>query len=385
MDKIRICRVITRLNIGGPAQHVVLLASGLSERFETLLVSGREEMEEGNMLDFARAKGFQPLLIPELGREIRPLHDLIAFAKLYRLFKRWRPHIVHTHTAKAGALGRLAARLAEVPIIVHTFHGHIFDGYFSPWKSRLFLEIEQLLAGLTTRIVVLSEGQRQELLRLHVGTPDKLSVLPLGLELDRFLHGKRQDGRLRKELGFSEEERLVGIVGRLVPIKGHALFLQAAKRILKKVPSCRFPIIGDGPLREELERLASTLGLDGVVHFLGWQRDLERIYADLDLCVLSSLNEGTPLSILEAMAAGVPVVAADVGGVGDLVLHNETGLLVRPGDPEALAEAVLELLEDPKRLQEMGEAGRRRAYPHYDVKSLILRMEQFYRELEGGR
>jgi len=393
MDRIRICRLITRLNIGGPAQHVVFLASGLSERFETLLVSGKEGAGEGNMLDFARAKGVQPLFIPELQREIRPLRDLTAFAKLSRLLKRWRPHIVHTHTAKAGALGRLAARLAGVPVIVHTFHGHIFDGYFPPWQANLFLEMERRLTRISTKIVVLSEGQRQELLKLRIGAPDKLAVQPLGLELDPFLTSAAKNGQLRKELGLSEEERLIGIVGRLVPIKGHEIFLQAARLVVGRLPSCRFLVVGDGPERPNLERTAETLGLSSKVLFLGWRRDLDRIYADLELCTLSSYNEGTPLSLLEAMAAGVPVVATRVGGVKDLITHAETGLLVPPGDAQALAEAIITLLNDPEGARRMAKAGKERIYPFYDVKALISRMERFYRELvatptlplQGGR
>lgn len=386
MDRIRICRVITRLNIGGPAQHVILLTSGLSEQFETLLVAGREETGEGNMLDLARAKGIQPFLIPELGREIRPLHDTVAFVKLYRLFQQWRPHLVHTHTAKAGALGRLAARAARVPVVVHTFHGHIFDGYFPPWEGRLFLAIERLLAKCTTRIIALSEGQRRELLQRKIGDEAQLAVLPLGLKLDPFLTAPAKNGQLRRELGLPEE-RLIGIVGRLVPIKGHETFLQAARLVAERLPSCRFLMVGDGPERPRLERRAKVLGLSSKVLFLGWRRDLDRIYADLDLCVLSSYNEGTPVSLLEAMAAGVPVVATRVGGVKDLITHEETGLLVRPGDAQALAEAILMIFNDPEGARRMAKAGRERVYPFYDVKSLISRMEQFYRELvtEGDR
>ncbi|MFN3477083.1 MAG: glycosyltransferase, partial [Candidatus Methylomirabilales bacterium] len=332
---IRICRVITRLNIGGPAQHVILLSAGLpQEAFDTLLVVGKEEEGEGNMLDFARAKEIQPFFIPELQREIRPLHDFVAFVKLYRLFQQWRPHLVHTHTAKAGALGRLAARAAGVPVVVHTFHGHIFDGYFPPWKGRLFLAIERLLAKLTTRIIALSEGQRRELLQLKIGGEAQLAILPLGLELDPFLTAPAKNGQLRRELGLPGE-RLIGIVGRLVPIKGHETFLQAARSVAERLPSCRFLVVGDGPERLKLQGMAATLGLASRVLFLGWRRDLDRIYADLDLLVLSSSNEGTPVSLLEAMAAGVPVVATQVGGVRDLITHPETGLLVPPGDAQA--------------------------------------------------
>lgn len=388
LEKIKICRVITRLNIGGPAQHVILLTSGLPrERFETLLVAGREEKGEGSLLDLAVQQEARLLLIPELGRAVRPLRDLRAFLKLERLFCRWRPHIVHTHTSKAGALGRLAAWLARVPIIIHTFHGHVFDGYFPSWKARAFLLIEQGLASITTLAIALSEGQRQELLRLKLSDPEKLTIQPLGLELGRFLDCRAKRGELRRELGLPEEEKVVGIVGRLVPIKGHAVFLRAARLVLEKLPSCRFLIVGDGFLRPQLEQLAR--GLSRNVYFLGWRSDLPRIYADLDLLVLSSLNEGTPVSVIEAMAAGLPIAASAVGGVKDLIIHGKTGLLVEPGDPEALSGAIMALLEQPQRAEAMGKAAQKVVYPDYDVGSLLGRMQGLYETLVqsklGGR
>jgi len=274
-----------------------------------------------------------------------------------------------------------------VPIIIHTFHGHVFDGYFPSWKAKTFLLIEQGLASITTQVIALSEGQRQELLRLKLSSPEKLTIQPLGLELVRFLDCRAKRGELRKELGLSEEEKLVGIVGRLVPIKGHAVFLKAARLVLEKLPSCRFLIVGDGLLRPQLEQLA--LGLSKNVHFLGWRSDLPRIYADLDLLVLSSLNEGTPVSVIEAMAAGLPIAASAVGGVKDLVVHGKTGLLVEPGDPEALSGAIMALLEQPQRAEAMGKAAQKAVYPDYDVGSLLRRMQGFYETLVqnklGGR
>ncbi|MBI3988606.1 MAG: GT4 family glycosyltransferase PelF [candidate division NC10 bacterium] len=384
MDKIRICRIITRLNIGGPAQHVILLSAGLPrEEFETLLVIGKEEEGEGSLFDLAMAKGCQPFLLPRLHRPIGLLDDLLTLVALFRLFKRWKPHIVHTHTSKAGTLGRLAARAAGVLIVVHTFHGHIFEGYFSPWQATAFLTVERLLAKFTTRIITLSEGQRRELLARKIGNEEKIVVLPLGLELDPFSACAAKSGQLREELGLLGEEKLVGIVGRLVPIKGHEIFLQAARVVAERLPSCRFLIVGDGPERLKLQGMAEALGLSSEVLFLGWRRDLDRIYADLDLCTLSSSNEGTPVSIIEAMAAGVPVVATQVGGVKDLVTHHETGLLVPPGDAQALASAILTLLNDPEKAQRMARAAKARAYPFYDVKALLSRMSDFYHTLVG--
>ena len=383
---VRICRIIGRLNIGGPAIHAILLTQGLRDRgYETLLVAGREGPQEGNLRDLAAEKRVEPLFIPELGREVRPDRDLVALWKLVRLLRRQRPDIVHTHTAKAGALGRVAAKLAGVPTVLHTFHGHILHGYFSRGITRLFLGVERRLARLSTKILTVSEGQRRELLRLRIGRPETVGVMPLGLELDGLLRSDLRRGEIRRRLGASPEAPLVGIVARLVPIKDHSTFLQAAADLHRYRSDVRFLIVGDGELRPALEQQARALGLDERVHFLGWQRDLEPIYADLDLVVLSSLNEGTPVSLIEAMAAGLPVVATRVGGIPDLVADGKTGLLVPPQDCKALIRAMEMLLGNAERRREMGRLGREAVYPMYSDAALIDRMDRLYSSLLAPR
>ncbi|MBI5167600.1 MAG: glycosyltransferase family 4 protein [candidate division NC10 bacterium] len=382
MDKVRICRVIARLNIGGPAQHTIFLTAGLDpSRYESILVTGREGKAEGNMRDLAEAKGVRLIYIPELGREISPGHDLVAFYNLYRLFREKRPDIVHTHTAKAGALGRLAAKLAGIPVILHTFHGHVLRGYYGPLKTNIFINIERFLARITTCVVTLSEGQRQEILGFGIGRPDQVMIVPLGLELERFFNCHSRTGELKRELGLEAGARLVGIIARLVPIKGHHFFLEAARRVASLVPSARFLVIGDGELRADLEAMARDVGISDRVCFLGWRLDLERVYADLDLLVLSSLNEGTPVSVIEAMAASVPVVATAVGGVKDLMEDGKTGILVPPGDIRSLAEAMVQLLEDEDKARSLAEVARRFIYPRYDTKNLITEMDRLYQRL----
>ena len=376
---VRICRIIGRLNIGGPAIHAILLTEGLRSRgYETLLVSGQEGPGEGSLRDRAVQKGLAPLFLPELGRELRPGRDLTALLKLVRLLRQQQPEIVHTHTAKAGALGRIAAKIAGIPIVVHTFHGHVMHGYFSRRVTRLFLAIERRLAMASTKILTVSEGLREELLRLRIGRPETVGVMPLGLELDGLLRSDRRRGELRRRLGISPEVPLVGIIARLVPIKDHSTFLEAAADLHRSRPDVRFLIVGDGELRPHLEQQAHALGLSQCVTFLGWQRELEPIYADLDLVVLSSLNEGTPVSLIEAMAAGLPVVATRVGGVSDLVEHGKTGLLVPPKDPEAFSGAMEALLGDPDRGREMGRLARETVYPTYSDAALIDRMDHLY-------
>jgi len=383
---VRVCRIIGRLNIGGPARHAILLTDGLRARgYETVLVAGQEGPDEGTLRDLAAEKGVAPMLLPELGREVRPGRDLIALAKLVRLIQRLRPDIVHTHTAKAGALGRVAAKLAGAPILVHTFHGHILHGYFSRGTTGLFLAIERHLGRLSTKILTVSEGQRVELLGLQIGTPNTVDVMPLGLELDRFLHPDLRRGEIRQQFGASPDTALVGIVARLVPIKDHGTFLAAAADLCRRRSNIRFLVVGDGELRSTLERQAGALGLGACVHFLGWRRDLEPIYADLDLVVLSSRNEGTPACLIEAMAAGLPVVATRVGGVPDLVVDEKTGSLVPPGDPGALSRAIEALLCDPDRRREMGRLAREAVYPKYSDAALIDRMDDLYSSLLATR
>jgi glycosyltransferase involved in cell wall biosynthesis len=375
-------RVIARLNIGGPALHTILLTAGLDPaRFESTLVTGVEAAYEGNMLDLAAQKGVQPLVIPELGREISPLKDWVTLIKLYRLFRDQHPHIVHTHTAKAGTVGRLAARLAGVPIVVHTFHGHVFHDYFGPLQTKVFIGIERFLASLSDQIVTVSEGQRQELAAYGVASLDKMAVVPLGFELDALLNCESLRGQLRRELGTSEEMALVGIVGRLTAIKNHRLFLEAARLVLQDEQEAMFLVIGDGELRAELETYATKLGLAERVIFTGWRRDLPRIYADLDVVALSSLNEGTPVSLIEAMAAARPVVATRVGGVSDVVLDKESGYLVQSEDVEGLAKRILDLLRAPDRAGEMGLAGRAAVHPKYASETLLANVEKLYLEL----
>ena len=382
MSRIRVARVIARLNIGGPAIHTILLTAGLNPtRFESLLITGVEAAHEGNMLDLAANKRVDPLIIPDLGREISLGRDLRTVWTLYRLFRRWRPTIVHTHTAKAGTVGRVAARLAGVPIVLHTFHGHVFHGYFSPWKTRLFIAIERVLARLSERIITVSEGQRTELAGYGIAPRDKIVVVPLGFELDQLLHCEAQRGQLRTELGLDSATPLVGIVARLTAVKNHQLFLEAAQLVAQEEPATRFLLVGDGELHAALQDRARELGLAERTLFLGWRSDMPRIYADLDVVALTSHNEGTPVSLIEGMAAGVPVVATAVGGVPDIVADGVSGYLVPPGDAATLAQRIVTLLRDRESARAMGRAGRASVRDHFSVERLLADVEQLYTQL----
>jgi glycosyltransferase involved in cell wall biosynthesis len=382
-EKIKILRVIARLNIGGPAIHVVNLAAGQDpDRFEQLLVVGSENPGEGSMMDYALSKGVKPLVIPEIVTAFRlTTRDLKALVKLYLLIRRHRPHIVHTHTAKAGFLGRLAARLAGVPIILHTYHGHVLHGYFGRAKSWLLCLMEKVLARFTDRLVTVSEQVKRELIAYGIGKPEQITVIPLGLDLEPFLNSHIERGQFRQELALNNDARLVGIVGRIFPIKNHFLFLEAAARVATREAAVRFVIVGDGVLRSALEQQAQALGIADRVLFTGWRRDLPCIYADLDVLVVSSDNEGTPVSAIEAMAAGCPVVATHVGGLPDLVTDGETGYLVPPRNPEGLANAVLCLLRDSETARRIAQNARAMVREHFSLQRLIADEEYLYRQL----
>ncbi len=361
---IRILRAITRLNIGGPAIHAILLTRDLNDGadFRSILVTGTPAAHEGDFADLARANAVEPVLMAELGREINPLDDLVALARMIRLVRQVRPDVVHTHMAKAGTVGRLAAQICRVPLIVHTYHGHVFHSYFGPLKTRLFLTIERALGRGTHRIIV-----------------------RLGLELAPLLQVEQLRGELRSELGIGPDTPLVGIVGRLAPIKAHEVFLEAARHIGQALPDACFLVIGDGERRAELESMAQRLGLEARVRFLGWRRDLGRVYADLDVVALCSRNEGSPVVLIEALAAARPAVATAVGGVPEVVLDGETGLTVPPNDPLALAEGVRRLLGDRVLAARLGQAGRRHVYPRYDSSRLVDDMRSLYRRELAAR
>lgn len=383
---IKVARVIARLNVGGPAQHVALLTHRLGPpEFASLLISGRVPVTEGDMAYYAESLGVQPIYVEAMSRELSPLADLKALWSLYRLFRRERPDVVHTHTAKAGFVGRAAAWLAGVPVIVHTFHGHVLRGYFGSLKTNVFRLLERTCAALSTCVLTVSELNRRELLELGVTRPDKMRVVELGLDLQRFADAPRFGGAIRDGLGLSPETPLIGFCGRLVPIKQPDLFLTAAHLVRRERPDAQFVILGDGELREAMEAKTAELGETAGIHFLGWQQDTPPLLADLSLLVLTSANEGTPVAAIEAGAAGVPTVSTAVGGVPDVVRDGETGWLVPDGDPEAVAEAILAALADPEETERRGRTAQAEFLTRFSVDRLAADTAALYRELLAAR
>jgi len=338
---------------------------------------------EGNMSFLAENHGVPLIQLGSLCNGSGPIGDLKSFWQIYQVIKKEKPDLVHLHLLKARFFGGLAAKLAGVPMLVETFHGNLFSDYYGKLKTAVILAAERFLGWLImSRVIAISEAQKEELIRYRICSKKKIDVIPLGLDLEHFVHCSRFKGELRKELGISEESILLGTVGRLVPIKGLCYLLDAIYRVARStdVDFCLL-VIGDGQMHRDLKSQVSTLGIEKRVRFLGWRFDLERIYADLDVTVLSSLNEGTPVSVIEAMVAGKAVVATKVGGVRDLIEDGRTGLLVPSKDPDALANAILRLVNDHDLRRRLGEEARDSVYPKYDVSRLILDMKQFYLNL----
>jgi glycosyltransferase involved in cell wall biosynthesis len=378
---IRVVRVQSRVCVGGPALHTILLAEGLSaragSRYETTLFSGELEPGEVSMEDYARARGVKVDLVPGMGRAVRPRADLGAVAHLTRALTALRPTIVHTHTAKAGAVGRVAARLAGAPIVLHTFHGHVFEGYFDARKARAFVEVERALARGTQLILAISASQRRELVDVYgVAPADKVRVIPLGVDLDRFVAPAAGDTRdaVRAELGLPADAPVVFTAGRLVPIKRYDLLLAAFARVVAAEPRAHLVIAGDGELRAALEAEARAISPN--VHFVGLRRDLERLLAAVDLFALTSDNEGTPVAAIEALTAGVAVVATDVGGVADVV-DARLGRVVPKGDVGAIAAAILAQLGAPR----LDAGVRREVHGRFSHRRLVRDMTTLYDEL----
>ena len=417
---MKVVRIIARLNVGGPARHVVWLTAGMrNAECESVLVAGVVPPGEDDMGYFATQHGVEPLIIPQMSREISP-KDALTIWKLYRLFVRERPDIIHTHTAKAGTVGRIAGLLYRwlTPStlvgrprrfkFVHTYHGHIFHSYYGSLKTRVFLTIEKVLARLATnRIVVISPQQFREInVHFGVGRACQFKVIPLGLDTSIFAGWQERRGLMREALGASESDVLVGIVGRLTEVKNHSLFLQMAARfketVCMKEGSRRvsFVVIGDGHLREKLEAEAHSLGLDDAIKFLGTRNDPENFYPALDIIALTSLNEGTPLTLIEAMANARPFIATAVGGVVDLLGEKagdnfspaleeergsfqicEHGISVRPNDAEAFCKGLAYMVAAEDLRREMGERGRRFVEENYSKERLLMNVTNLYREL----
>ncbi|MBU22139.1 MAG: hypothetical protein CL476_03410 [Acidobacteria bacterium] len=387
----RVVRIITRLNIGGPSIQAITLSDRLQHAgYHTTLIHGRLGPREGDMTYLLPVGGMATAYLPALRRPIKPLDDTRAVWQIFRLLCSTRPHIVHTHMAKAGALGRLAGIAYNRTVgrrsparLVHTYHGHVFEGYFRDRSTSTFLAIERWLARRTDAVVAISDRIRHDLLDTYrIGRGDQVRTIPLGFDLTPFAAidaSNRQ--RAREQLRLTPNDSVVTTIGRLTPIKDHQSFLEMACQVAQRHPTSVFLIVGDGELRTELEATAAAWDLTGRVRFLGWRRDLATIYGATDVFVISSRNEGTPVALIEAMAAGVSSVSTDVGGVRDVIRRPDAGLLVPAGAASALTNAVCSLLDASDRRQQMAAYGRESVLARFSLDRLLADVAGLYREL----
>jgi glycosyltransferase involved in cell wall biosynthesis len=384
---IPLVRIIAKLNVGGATIQAISLTRWLEPRYETTLVKGVEAPDEGNMYDLAEALGVHPLMVPSLHREPGP-RDLLALGAVWRILRRTRPAVLHTHTAKAGTVGRVAAILAgrsRPPVIVHTFHGHVLEGYFSPLRSRFYQLIERILARFTTRLIAVSEEVKQDLIRLRVARADRIEVVPLGLDLEPLAQTTeatraRLRTSVRAELDIPLDRKVVSFVGRVAPIKRVDRLLAVAQR-LREREDLHLLIVGDGALRAELEASEPARALQGRITWAGFRRDLPGIYAASDLVVLTSDNEGTPVSLIEAQSFGLPVVTTNVGGTRAVVEDGVSGRILKPGDDRGMAAAIAEILDDPELAARFADAGRSSALSRFALPRLVRDLDALYTRL----
>jgi glycosyltransferase involved in cell wall biosynthesis len=373
----KVVRIIGRLNVGGPARLACLLHEQLADEFDTRLIIGSLGDGESDMSYLLHSER-NVLRVPQMSRRLSFFSDLAALWRIFRFLRHERPDVVHTHTAKAGALGRLAAWLARVPIIVHTYHGHVFHGYFSGWMSRAFVVLERMLSRFSTSIVAISKSQKTELsAKYKVAPPEKIAVIPNGLLLEQFSRARREDARNR--LGLAASDFVALWAGRMVPVKDLPLLAGVVKRSQEVGANISFLVVGDGPERAEFERLVEGCRN---IQLLGWRHDMDSIWPAADVAILTSLNEGTPTSLIEAMAAGVPFVATNVGGVQDLAkapLHAlECGLGYKAANgflatrtPEALLHCIETIAKDCQAARTMGTAGRKLAFEQFSAARML--------------
>jgi glycosyltransferase involved in cell wall biosynthesis len=382
---IRVLRVIARLNMGGPAIHVVNLAAGLETRgYHTTLVAGSLARGEDSMAFLAERLGVSVVSVPEIQREVSLLHDARSIVRLAGLIRETRPHIIHTHTAKAGAIGRLAALSAvngRRPIVVHTFHGHVLKGYFDPARTAFFRQIERALARSSDALVAVSPEVRDELVALGVAPREKFSVIRLGIPLDDRLSDPAPDVDYRRLYGIAPGLFVVGWVGRMTAVKDTGAVLEIVRALKDRGVDAALCMVGDGPDRERLEQVAHELGIARSCFFVGYQPDVAGFYRLFDAFLLPSVNEGTPVSAIEALATGTPVVANRVGGVPDVVRDGLDGYLVASGDVEGAAGKLALLASDPALRKRLGESGRARMLGRYSVARLVDDVDRLYRAL----
>ena len=390
----RILRILNRFNLGGPTFNAAYLTKYLSPEFTTLLIGGEIDESENSSKFIINKLGLHTMTINEMKREINLKNDVIAYNKIKNIIKRFNPDIVHTHASKAGMLGRRAAYSCKVPVIVHTFHGHVFHSYFNSIQSNTFIEIEKNLAGKSNKIIAVSEIQKYELSNVYkITKPNKISVIPLGFDLSRFQENMNEKRKMfRNQFNIKDDEIAIGIVGRIVPIKNHQLFLESLKYVIEnsKKPIRAF-IVGNGEYKSFLENKAKQLKIDysdlekkkfdATLTFTSWIKDVDYVYAGLDIVALTSLNEGTPVSLIEAQAANKPIITTDVGGIKNVVVPDVTALLTKSNNYSDFSQRLLLLVEDNELRLKLSQKGWDNVKEKFHYTRLVNDMSNLYYNL----
>ena len=400
MKPTRVLHIITRLILGGAQENTILTVEGLQKKrqYQVDLATGPPIGPEGSLVKDARGRGLNLIMVPEMRREINPWRDFLTFIKLYRLIKRRNYDIVHTHSTKAGILGRLAAKLAGVTVVIHTIHGLPFHEYQNRWINRFYVLCERLAARLTHKLISVAEVMTEKALTVKVAPLRKFVTIYSGMELDKFLEpgvepaDERKQveigpgveaAKKRRKLGIEEDAPVVGKVARLFHLKGHKYLLEAAAQVVKVYPKAKFLLVGDGILRGKLERQAGDLGIKGNVLFTGLvpKEDIPGLLAVMDVVVHTSLREGLARVLPQALACGRPVISFDIDGAREVIKDGETGYLVPAGDSRKLAEAIIDVLGDKDKARRMGEAGRKLVEPNFRAEVMVDKIAEVYEEL----
>ena len=380
--KIKILQVITRLIIGGAQEHVMYLCDLLDkERFQVKLVSGPQTGSEGELITEVRKRNIDLMILPELVREINPTKDFLALVKLTRYIRKENFDIVHTNTSKAGILGRLAAKLAGTPVIIHTLHGWAYHDHMGKRRRGIYVTFEKWAEKFTHKLIAVSDLNIKKGLADGIGNENKYVVIHSGIDLDIFDPSNLNIKNKKKELNIDPSDRVVGSITRLSEQKAPADFVRMANEILKNNPKVSFLLVGDGPLREKIQNLIDHLKISKKMIMTGVRHDIPELLAVMDVFVLPSLWEGLPRVFPQAMAMGLPIVATNVDGAPEAIKDGVNGFLVPPKDSTALAQRTLQLLENPTLARKMGEAGRKMVYPDFCIKEMVRKTEYLYMKL----
>jgi len=391
--KPKVIHILNRLNIGGIVPQVINTVKLLQDDFEVILLSGMIEASEASAQHLLNGTNIKPKYIPEMQRGIDLSKDYKAYQSIKKIIEQFKPDIVHTHAAKPGAVGRLAAIRAKVPVVLHTFHGHVFHSYFGKLKSRFFLETEKWLAKNSSAVIAISQLQKREMIEdFHLCEADKMKEINYGYDLEKFYTNTFEKRQIfRQQWNLKEDELIIGIIGRVVPIKNHQLFLSAFQKVLAQFPdNVRTLIIGDGEEKNHLQQWCTEQNISftnqpsqhAKVIFTSWIKDIEHAYAGIDVLALSSLNEGTPISLIEAQAAGLPIVTTDVGGVRDTILENENVLVVKSNDIDSFSDGLNQHICQLKNNDAFDtDVNRRYVLQKFGLEHMGMNIKSLYKEL----